>query len=156
MTEVFIFLIIVGVGAVVFLVTQSGVGRLAIVRFTPRSARSAGSAGSPQSPNFRNEVGSFYPKDGSLKSNNFSNVDRRNGVLEVVRPSGDYTGLFRGQGGTPQPVGRQVYGLPADKIPVDKAGAPPLGMTQAVYARKLAAANPKIAAEIIKQWIRSS
>jgi len=149
--EVFIFLIVVGVGAVVVLVIQSGGGMFAIKRPVAHSVRSAGLSGSPQSSIFQSAVGPFYPKDGGLKSGHFADGRRGDGVRAVVRPSGDYTGLFRGKEGTPQPVGRQVYGLPPDRT-----GAPPAGMTQEVYARKLAGANPKVAAEIIKQWIRSS
>jgi len=145
--EVFIFLVVVGVGAVIFLVIQSGGGLFGMS--APHSARPVGPAGSPQSA-FQNAGWPFQPNSGNLKPGGFPNVKRGNVAQAVVRPSGDYTGLFRGKEGTPQPVARQVYALP-----VDKTGAPPPGMTQAVYARQLAGANPKVAAEIIQQWIRS-
>jgi len=151
MLEVFIFLIIVGLVAVVFLVIQHGGGMFAMGRSAPRSARPAGSVGTLQPPHFQNAATSFYPNNGKVNSGHFKNVGRGNGVPQVVRPSRDYTWRFRGKDGTPQSVTRQVYGLPADKT-----DAPPAGMTQAAYARKLAGANPKVAAEIIKQWIRSS
>jgi len=152
MMEIFIFLIVVCVGAVVFLVVRSGRG-VAVGRFVPGSPRYSGSTEFPQSSNFLGASGLSYLRhdNGNLKSGHFQNVNRGNGAGTVVRPSGDYTGLFRGKEGTPQSVGRQVYGLPADKT-----GAPPAGMTQAAYARRLAGANPKVAAEVIKQWIRSS
>ena len=84
--EVFIFLVVVGVGAVIFLVIQSGGGLFGMS--APRSARPVGPAGSPQS-SFQNAGGPFQPNSGNLKPGGFPNVKRGNVAQAVVRQSGD-------------------------------------------------------------------